>query len=277
MATTSKRGLSGAKRPLHQRILEDLPAVSLALVILAAGCGGSSGENVGLGEGDSPFPLAEGTASVTGPYPGGSGSCGSTGDEIVAKYPGFVMAAVPSAFFATYNPATSVGLQCDSASKVVVDADGKPLCFELTIDSEIRKVVVADVCAGNCVSNVADCGTPGATPSNDCGTTSASCLDCSDHPEQFKPEWRCPEMPYCYETANAGASWADHAGGFYAYNFGITPTTQCTEDGFSPSGDFPGGHVDWCSGSQPHFDLQRSQFSPSNNVAAYKRIDCPAT
>lgn len=281
MQTNSTRPDNFRQRKAAQRLgrLAGITAIAVTAMIVGAGCGDSS-EKVGtpdIGAEDSPFPLNAGTTSVTGPYPGGSGSCGSTGDEIRAKYPGFQMAAVPSKFFSTYNPGSAVGLSCDPQLKVVVDESGKPLCYEIESAGESRSVVVADVCAGNCVSNVATCGSSGAAPSNDCGQNSASCLDCSDHPTQFEAKWRCPPMAECYSKANSGESWTTHMGPFYASDFGInTGGRQCTIPGFSPSADFPSGHVDYCSGENPHFDIQHEPFADANSVATYKRVDCPS-
>jgi len=224
------------------------------------------------------FDLASGVATVTGPYPGGFGACGQTGEWIKEHYPGFGMAAVPAAFFSEYVPATG-NVQCDTSLGVATDLQGEPLCFELTgLSGAVTvKVVVADKCAGDCSANVAQCETaqPNASCASSAGT--ASCLDCPDPSIQFEQQWRCPPAMDCFRAHNPGENWKDWDNSFLSSTLGINVGTECEISGYMPSGDFP-AHVDWCSGENAHFDLQDGNpFDASNNptVVNYARIQCP--
>ncbi|MEM7022593.1 MAG: hypothetical protein AAF637_08350 [Pseudomonadota bacterium] len=234
------------------------------------------------------FNLQSGTSTVTGPYPGGAGACGADQEWINQHYGSsedpFWMVAVPAAFFEQFQETGNVKCKTPYPNIAVnVPEEGEPeepLCYRLSAGDVELKVIVADVCAGNCAANVAQCLS--ASPNPTCGTVAqATCLDCGTSPQaitkQFEEQWRCPPAMDCFEQANPGQHWQDYTGEFLASTMGITPTSQCVTQSYVPSGDYPNGRVDWCSGENAHFDIQNGvPFNSLGNpqVITYERIPC---
>ena len=197
------------------------------------------------------------------------------------------MAAIPGAYYTDINlPPSVANVTCDLERKVAVDSQGQPLCYELSIEGEIetQKVIVADVCAGNCASNVKLCSSE--MPDSTSCDNSGSCLDCGTTKaaleKQLEQQWRCVPAMDCYEQTNPGLNWQDKTGIFLGKDLGLTQTTVgCELPGtdFIPSGLFPNGFVDYCSGENAHFDIQTapvgSPFLENPRVINYQRIDCP--
>lgn len=178
--------------------LATMEAKALVLISLAASASAFSTMPV-LGDRDISISLISGNATVTGPYPDGPTSCG--GDTSLVP-DGFIMAAIPWSFFEQYNSDGKLGTDKGTA-KCGVDCflhseDGQPLCFELssTDGAQVRKVIVGDVCAGNC-----------KTAEGTCGDDSVSCLDLPDH--YGDKTYRCPPSTFVYSSTHDGADVLD--------------------------------------------------------------------
>mmetsp|Transcript_9780 Transcript_9780/g.12077 ORF Transcript_9780/g.12077 Transcript_9780/m.12077 type:complete len:254 (-) Transcript_9780:279-1040(-) len=222
----------------------------------------------GVGE-PLPGDLTSGKATATGPYPDGGTSCGGMTNKVPD---GFIMAAIPWSYFKQFNPDGALNTQKGTASCAsdcfLHDADDKALCFQLskTDGTQVKKVIIGDVCAGNCRSQQ---GT--------CGADSISCLDFSLYTDKA---YRCPPSSFVYSTMHNGddlLSLSSDDALWPGLMFNGNASCCQPSDGYPViQGGSSGDHWDWCAGYNMHFDLQKDEFTDAANIVInYERIDCP--
>ena len=260
-------------------------------------CSAGAGEEVDA-DGKGEYGLGKsGMATVTGPYPNGSTACGGNTTWNVPR--GWSVAAIPWTFWTSFNAdgvSTLAGNPIPPGEYAcmnrcfLADSSGIPLCFELeTKAGDKRNVIISDVCAGNCIPSV----NPGFEESNKPDTcahsSSVSCLDGFDRFGQTNytdKKYRCPPTAMCYDAQTHKAPFVTPL--LSKNNVGLKLTgardigSECAIAGYpvvrsgkDASGKVINDMTDWCSGSNPHFDIQNHPFDPENSVATYKRIACP--